>query len=48
MIEKVLGDLHGGSVLDIATREGHFVQVLKNCLQSYSEIVGIDIDAAAI
>jgi SAM-dependent methyltransferase len=48
MIESILGKIHGGRVLDVATREGHFVQVLMSNLHSYSEIIGIDIDPHAI
>lgn len=48
MIANILGNIQGGRVLDVATREGHFVQVLMNSLKSYSEIVGIDVDAQAI
>lgn len=47
-MKSILGNIVGGRVLDVATREGNFVQVLMNGLQSYSEIVGIDIDAQAI
>ena len=32
----------------MATRAGHFVQVLMNQLQSYSEIIGIDLDGETI
>lgn len=48
MIERILGNLSGGKVLDVATREGHFVKILMDNLKSYSEIVGIDIDEQAI
>jgi len=48
MIESILGNIIGGRVLDVATREGGFVQILINHLQSYSEIVGIDTDSQAI
>ena len=43
MIERILNDLDGGKVLDVATHEGHFVQILAENLKSYMEIVGIDI-----
>ena len=48
MIENILGKIVGGRVLDVATRDGHFVQLLMKYLKSYSEILGIDIDAGAI
>jgi len=41
-IEKALGHIAGGSVLDVGTQEGGFVQILKENLQSYTELVGID------
>jgi ubiquinone/menaquinone biosynthesis C-methylase UbiE len=48
IIERVLGGISGGRVLDVATQEGHFVQILMENLQSYTEIVGIDINEQAI
>jgi len=48
IIESILGSIDGGRVLDVATKEGHFVQVLMKNLHSYSEIVGIDISEQAI
>ena len=47
-IEKALSGIVGGRVLDVATKEGHFVQMLMKNLQSYTEIVGIDISERAI
>jgi ubiquinone/menaquinone biosynthesis C-methylase UbiE len=46
--ERALGHIAGGKILDIATREGHFVRILMKYLQSYSEILGIDIDKVAL
>ncbi len=43
-----LRNIPGGMVLDIATQEGHFTQILMSNLQSYTEIVGIDINPHAI
>jgi ubiquinone/menaquinone biosynthesis C-methylase UbiE len=48
IFEKVMSGVAGGIVLDIATQEGHFVQLLVKNLQSYIQIVGIDIDGEAI
>jgi ubiquinone/menaquinone biosynthesis C-methylase UbiE len=48
IIESVLGTIVGGSILDVATQEGHFVEILMKYLKSYTEIVGIDIDEEAI
>jgi ubiquinone/menaquinone biosynthesis C-methylase UbiE len=48
IIGKVLGGITGGRVLDIATQEGGFVQVLKEQLKDYTEMVGIDINERAI
>lgn len=48
VIARILNEVDGGRVLDVGTQEGHFVQVLKKNLLSYSEIVGIDIDKEAI
>jgi 2-polyprenyl-3-methyl-5-hydroxy-6-metoxy-1,4-benzoquinol methylase len=48
VIERVLGGIAGGRVLDVATQEGHFVQILMENLKDYTEIVGIDINERAI
>ena len=48
IIEKAIGKVVGGKVLDVATQEGHFVQFLTRNLQSYEQIVGIDVDQEAI
>ena len=48
VIERVLREIDGGKVLDVATQEGHFVQILMENLKSYTEIVGIDINKKAI
>ena len=45
---EALGGINGGRVLDVATQEGGFVQILMDSLQDYTEIVGIDIDEPAI
>lgn len=48
VIEGILREVDGGKVLDVATYEGHFVQILMENLKSYTEIVGIDINEKAI
>ena len=48
IFEEVLGKISGGRVLDIATLEGRFVQILIEKLKDYREIVGIDIHERAI
>lgn len=40
--QDILEHLHGGRVLDAATGAGGFVQVLKENLASYTEIIGVD------
>jgi SAM-dependent methyltransferase len=42
----VLGGIHGGRVLDVATGAGWFVTCLADGLADHDEIVGIDSDAA--
>jgi ubiquinone/menaquinone biosynthesis C-methylase UbiE len=48
IFERVLGNIAGGRVLDVATQEGHFVQILMENLKDYTEIVGIDTNDWAI
>ena len=48
MIDSILRNIDGGRVLDVATQDGHFVQILMDHLKSYSEIVGVDISEQAI
>ncbi len=48
IFRQTLGDIVGGSVLDVATQRGGFVQILTENLQSYTEITGIDISEEAI
>ena len=43
---EILGGIHGGRVLDMATGTGGFVEMLVEGLADYDEIVGIDTDAA--
>jgi SAM-dependent methyltransferase len=46
--KRVLSAISGGSVLDIATAEGGFVNVLMQNLRDYTEIIGIDVSEGAI
>ena len=39
---RVLGDISGGRVLDVATGTGGFVRILLDGLRDHTEIVGID------
>jgi ubiquinone/menaquinone biosynthesis C-methylase UbiE len=48
IIERALSSLAGGRVLDVATQEGRFVQILMDNLHSYTQIVGIDVNEQAI
>ncbi|MBU0492583.1 MAG: methyltransferase domain-containing protein [Chloroflexi bacterium] len=48
IFEPILGNMVGGRVLDVATREGGFVQILTGNLKNYTEMVGIDISEHAI
>ncbi len=43
LFRQAFGDIPGGRVLDIATGEGGFVDLLALTLRDYSNIVGIDI-----
>lgn len=40
--KDILGHIHGGKLLDVATGTGGFAQTLKDNLGSYTEIIGID------
>jgi ubiquinone/menaquinone biosynthesis C-methylase UbiE len=48
LFQSVLRGMDGGRVLDVATQEGGFVQILIENLKGYQEIVGIDINERAI
>ena len=41
---RVLGDISGGRVLDVATGTGGFVRFLLDGLRDHAEIVGIDVN----
>lgn len=45
---EIISKVAGGRVLDVATQEGHFIRLLMKNLQSYTQIVGIDLDSDAI
>lgn len=47
-IAGVLRGIDGGRVLDVATQQGRFAQILIENLRDYTEIVGVDIDEQAI
>ena len=44
LFKQVLGNISGGRVLDVATGEGGFIELLARQLKNYSAIIGIDID----
>lgn len=44
---ELLGRLHGGRVLDVATGSGNFIRFLQEGLADYVEIIGIDINERA-
>jgi SAM-dependent methyltransferase len=43
--QRALGGLVGGRVLDVATGEGGFVGILAANLESYAEMIGVDLSA---
>jgi ubiquinone/menaquinone biosynthesis C-methylase UbiE len=45
--QDILGQLHAGRVLDVATGSGGFIHFLLDRLKSYGEIIGIDASASA-
>lgn len=42
MYKEIFAEIAGGKVLDVATGEGGFVEILQQNLQSYAGITGID------
>ena len=46
MPERMLGQVSGGRVLDVATGRGGFIEFLRSALKDYTEIIGIDISDA--
>ncbi|MCL2773499.1 MAG: class I SAM-dependent methyltransferase [Oscillospiraceae bacterium] len=47
-IKNILGEIIGGKILDVATGDGSFIDLLTNNLKSYDEVIGIDVDEEAI
>jgi ubiquinone/menaquinone biosynthesis C-methylase UbiE len=45
--KDILGHIHGGRVLDVATGAGGFIHFLLDGLQDYREIIGVDIKESA-
>jgi len=45
-LRRAIGHVSGGRVLDVATGRGGFVEVLRDGLRDWTEIVGIDTGAA--
>jgi SAM-dependent methyltransferase len=45
VFKQAFSDISGGRVLDVATAEGGFIHILRECLKGYTEIVGIDISS---
>lgn len=41
-VSERLGAISGGTILDIATGDGAFIQFLKQHLHDFSDIIGID------
>lgn len=48
ILKEKLGDFSGGRILDVATGDGTFINLLVNHLKDYSGIVGIDVDQRII
>jgi ubiquinone/menaquinone biosynthesis C-methylase UbiE len=47
-LHEQLSCISGGRILDVATGDGAFVNILAHHLKDYSEILGIDCDASAL
>jgi ubiquinone/menaquinone biosynthesis C-methylase UbiE len=48
ILKEKLGSISGGRILDVATGDGNFVNLLVNNMKDYSEITGIDCDKTII
>jgi SAM-dependent methyltransferase len=48
LFERALGHIQGGRVLDVATGQGGFVELLADRLDGYRQIVGVDITRRVI
>ena len=44
VLKNELGQISGGKVLDVGTKDGGFIQTLKEYLNGYTEIIGVDIE----
>ncbi len=47
-LKEFLGDISGGTVLDVGTGDGSFVEILMEELKDYNKIIGIDSNDKAI
>ncbi|MCB2299179.1 class I SAM-dependent methyltransferase [Clostridium tagluense] len=47
-IKGVLNNIYGGKVLDVGTGRGEFIDLLKENLKDYTEIIGIDMNDIAL
>jgi ubiquinone/menaquinone biosynthesis C-methylase UbiE len=45
---KILNQIDGGIVLDAATGRGEFINVLKQNLKSYQQIIGVDVSERSV
>jgi ubiquinone/menaquinone biosynthesis C-methylase UbiE len=45
---KILDNTLGGNVLDVACGNGQFIEILKDNLQSFTHITGLDVDVSVI
>ena len=48
ILKEKLGNISGGRILDVATGDGSFINLLINNLKDYTEVIGIDSDIDAI
>jgi ubiquinone/menaquinone biosynthesis C-methylase UbiE len=48
LLRRALGGISGGRVLDVGTGEGGSLGLLATNLQSYTELVGVDLDTALL
>ncbi|MBZ9622336.1 class I SAM-dependent methyltransferase [Clostridium sp. FP2] len=47
-LKGVLNNIYGGKVLDVGTGRGEFIDLLKENLKDYTEIIGIDMNDIAL
>jgi ubiquinone/menaquinone biosynthesis C-methylase UbiE len=48
VLREKLSSISGGRILDVATGDGAFIHLLTHNLKDFTEIIGIDCDAAAL